>query len=128
MGEVTQRHGDRIRYVGFLETDAFQAFLGRARALLQTQTWVEAFGVVTLEALACGTSVVAYAKGANAEIVRDGVTGRLVPPNDIGAAVDALADSGGLSRQACRDYVAERYDLGALATAYRVWLKLVSVG
>ncbi|MCG8561688.1 MAG: glycosyltransferase [Hyphomicrobiales bacterium] len=126
--EVQARHGDRLRYVGFLETDAFQAFLGRARALLQTQTWVEAFGVVTLEALACGTPVVAYAKGANAEIVQDGITGRLVPPNDVAAAVDALADSGGLSRQACRDYVAGRYDLGALAAAYRGWLKLVSVG
>ena len=102
---VKDRHDDGIRYLGFLETDAFQAFLGGARALLQTQRWVEALGVVTLEALACGTPVVAYAKGANAEIIQDGATGRLVPPNDIAAAVGALADSRGLSRRACRDYV-----------------------
>ncbi|MGI9382254.1 MAG: glycosyltransferase, partial [Methyloligellaceae bacterium] len=125
---VQDHHGDGIRYFGFLETDAFQTFLGSARALLQTQSWVEALGVVTLEALACGTPVVAYAKGANAEIIQDGATGRLVPPNDIAAAVGALADSDGLSRRACRDYVAEHYDLGALAAAYRRWFELAAVG
>ncbi len=123
---IERRHGEVISYRGFLGTDALQEFLGGARALLQTQSWAEALGVVTLEALACGTPVIAYARGANAELVRHGQTGLLVPPGDIDAAVAAVAEVETISRQACRDYVAQHYSLAALASAYRDWLRVVA--
>lgn len=123
---VVRRHGDHIRYLGFVDTRALQDLLGRARAFLQTQRWAEALGIVTLEALACGTPVIAYARGANAELVRHGRTGLLVPPGDIAAAVDAVTEVESLSRRACRDYVAEHFSLAALAAAYRDWFRRIA--
>ncbi len=80
----------QIDYRGFLSTSELQKLLGGARALLQTQKWHEALGIVTIEAMACGTPVVAYARGANKELIKDGVTGWLVAPDDRGGAAQAV--------------------------------------
>ena len=67
-----------IEYMGFLNTADLQRELGQARALLMTPRWIEAFGNVAIEALACGVPVIAYSRGGPSEIVRDGKTGFLV--------------------------------------------------
>lgn len=64
-----------IEYVGFLNTEELQQELGKCRALLMTPRWLEAFGNVAIEALACGVPVIAYARGGPAEIIKDGKTG-----------------------------------------------------
>src|SRR5262249_48379915 len=69
--------GAQVSVHGLLDTGALAAVLGRARALVMTPRWQEAFGIVAAEALACGTPVVAYARGGVAEVVDDGVTGHL---------------------------------------------------
>ena len=64
-----------VDYQGFLPTDDLQAAIGGCTALLMTPKWVEAFGNVAIEAMACGVPVIAYRRGGPAEIVVDGETG-----------------------------------------------------
>lgn len=84
--EIRQRHPHaNVRYGGFLPTEALQKALGQCRGLVMTSKWVEAFGNVAIEALACGVPVVSYCRGGPAEIVRDGETGWLVEPDSVPA-------------------------------------------
>jgi UDP-glucose:tetrahydrobiopterin glucosyltransferase len=84
--------------------------------------WVEAFGNVAIEAMACGVPVIAYRRGGPAEIVVDGRTGFLVEPDDIDALVAAIARIGELDRVACRQRVEEEYSTAALAARVEAWL------
>src|SRR5256714_13025159 len=68
---------DRLRFVGEVTRDEKRDLLAGARALLFPIRWNEPFGIVMLEALACGTPVLAFDEGASSEVVEDGVTGFL---------------------------------------------------
>jgi glycosyltransferase involved in cell wall biosynthesis len=91
---------DFVEYVGEVDDTAKNAFLGNAFALLFPIEWAEPFGLVMVEALACGTPVVAFRRGAVAEVLTDGVTGFLV--EDVDEAVRAVARVPELSRRVCR--------------------------
>ena len=67
--------GDRVVYVGEVHGEAKLDLLSRAQALLFPVQWEEPFGLVMVEALACGTPVVALRRGAVPEVLREGVTG-----------------------------------------------------
>ena len=84
--------------------------------------WHEAFGIVTIEAMACGTPVVAYARGANKELVTDGVTGFLVTPDDKAAAAQAVCRIAGIDRAACRHAVAQNFSLSVYGENLQNWL------
>ncbi len=90
---------------------ALWAAMGRAAVVLYPVRWDEAFGMAAAEAQACGTPVVAFRRGALGEVIADGVTGFLVPPDDVQAAVDAVGRTAGISRSACRDHAEEHLDL-----------------
>jgi len=96
-----------IEYVGELGEADKLALIGGSTALLNPIQWPEPFGLVMLEALACGTPVVATPAGAAPEIVDDGVTGylRRTQPE----LVAALRDAGTLDRAACRAAACERF-------------------
>jgi len=87
------------------------AFLGGAEALLFPIDWPEPFGLVMIEAMACGTPVIAFACGSTPEIIEDGATGFLVSTMD--EAVAAAAEAHRLDREAIR----ARFDLRFSATA-----------
>ena len=120
---VTAHPGARAVYEGFLPTDALQAGLGRCAALLLTPHWVEAFGNVAIEALACGVPVVAYARGGPAEIVADGETGFVVPPGDVAAMIAAVRRIGKIDRAAFRRLAEREYSVDALAGRVEAWLR-----
>jgi glycosyltransferase involved in cell wall biosynthesis len=85
--------------------------MARAAVVLYPARWDEPFGMAAAEAQACGTPVVAFRRGALGEVVVDGVTGFLVPANDIRAAVEAVGQTAGLSRSACREHAVDHLDL-----------------
>ena len=92
--------GGDIEYVGELGADDKYALLGGAVAMLNPLEWPEPFGLVMIEALACGTPVVATPAGSVPEIVTDGVTGFIrTGTRDLATA---LIESTTLSRAACR--------------------------
>jgi len=85
--------------------------MSRALAVLCPARWEEPFGMVAAEAQACGTPVVAYRRGGLQEVIIDGVTGFLVPPDDVCAAADALKEAVKLSRRGCRRHAQAHLDL-----------------
>ncbi|WP_035991730.1 glycosyltransferase family 4 protein [Leptolyngbya sp. KIOST-1] len=112
-------------YLGFLPTAELQQVLRQCRALVMTPRWVEAFGNVAIEALACGVPVIAYARGGPAEIVQPGVTGWLVPPDDVPGLATAIARIDQLDRQACRRQAETDYSLDALAARFEQWFESI---
>ena len=110
-----------IEYLGFLNTQELQQQLGQCRALLMTPRWLEAFGNVAIEALACGVPVIAYSRGGPAEIVRDGETGFLVKPDSIPDLVAAINKLDQIDRAHCRQQAEQEYSLKALGKGFEAW-------
>ncbi|MEM9769576.1 MAG: glycosyltransferase family 4 protein [Cyanobacteria bacterium P01_D01_bin.71] len=110
-----------VDYLGFLDTYGLQSAMRNCRALLMTPKWIEAFGNVAIEALACGVPVIAYARGGPTEIVRPGKTGWLVEPDSVAGLVDAISKIDQCDRAACRQQVEAEYSLDALALRYEQW-------
>jgi UDP-glucose:tetrahydrobiopterin glucosyltransferase len=116
-----------ITYEGFLPTIQLQQALGNCLALFMTPRWVEAFGNVAIEALACGVPVIAYRRGGPTEIVRHGRTGFLVEPDSVAGLVQAIADVEVLHRLECRQQVEAEYSLGALGERVEQWLRKMNL-
>ena len=105
-----------VEYIGEIGEDQKSDFLGRAKALLFPIDWPEPFGLVMIEALACGTPVVAFRNGSVPEILDDGRTGFLVDSLD--EAIAATRRVGELSRAACRREFERRFTVAHMALAY----------
>jgi UDP-glucose:tetrahydrobiopterin glucosyltransferase len=111
-----------IEYLGFLSTNELQKHLRDCRALLMTPRWVEAFGNVAIEALACGVPVIAYRRGGPAEIVRDGETGWLVEPDSVEGLVNGIEKLDKIDRLCCRKQAESEYSLEAWGDRVEKWL------
>ena len=112
-----------IEYLGFLCTHDFQHELGQCRALLMTHKCVEAFGMVALEALACGVPVISYRRGGVSEIIIDGKIGWLVDPDNLEALMLATKNVGQISRKDCRQHVELKYSLPVYIDKVEKWCK-----
>jgi glycosyltransferase involved in cell wall biosynthesis len=117
--------GPGVEYIGEITDREKSAFLGDALALLSPIDWPEPFGLVFIEAMACGTPVLAFRKGSVPEVVDDGITGRIVGNED--EAVQALADVISFDRRAVRRRFEERFSATRMAKDYvRLYRKLLS--
>jgi glycosyltransferase involved in cell wall biosynthesis len=105
-----------VEYVGEITERQKSEFLGGARALLFPIDWEEPFGLVMIEAMACGTPVLAYGRGSVPEVVDHGVTGFIV--NDMEAAVEAAARIGELDRRKVRARFETRFTAERMALDY----------
>jgi glycosyltransferase involved in cell wall biosynthesis len=85
--------------------------MSKAAVVLNPVYWDEPFGMVAAEAQACGTPVVAFRRGGLTEVIEDAVTGFLVPPGDVQAAVEAVGRTAAISRSACRRHAERHLDL-----------------
>ncbi len=92
----------QIEFIGEITASEKQEFLGNAAALLFPIEWPEPFGIVMIEAMACGTPVIAHPFGSVPEIIPDGVCGFLV--RDLDEAVAAVRRLGEVSRRECRSH------------------------
>ena len=120
--EFFERHvaphidGEQVTFVGEVGGADKQALFAGAEALLMPIRWPEPFGMVMIEALVTGTPVISFRDGAASELITDGRTGYLV--EDEAGMARAVHDRGRIDPQACRDWVAERCDVGVVAAAY----------
>ncbi len=105
-----------VEYVGEISETEKSEFLGGASALLFPIDWPEPFGLVLIEALACGTPIVAYDEGSVPEIVENGVTGFLV--QSVTEAVTAVNRLESIDRAACRRSFEDRFTTGRMAAEY----------
>lgn len=126
-------HLKNIRYLGPADKKLRQEILSRAKAFISPINWEEPFGLVAIESMACGTPVVTFNRGAMQEIIKDGVTGFICPPGDIGAMVRAVKKIYEMPeaeyqrmRQNCRERVEQNFTVEKMVSGYeKVYTKVI---
>ena len=106
----------RIEFIGEIGEHEKQVFLGEARALIFPIDWPEPFGLVMIEAMACGTPVIAWREGSVPEVIDQGSTGFIV--DSIEQAVSAVRRIGSLERQQVRNRFEKRFTTGRMVQDY----------
>jgi glycosyltransferase involved in cell wall biosynthesis len=109
--------GDQVDFVGEVNESQKQDFLGNAMAVLVPIDWPEPFGLVMIEAMACGTPVIAWRRGSVPEIVEHGVTGFIV--DNEAQAIDAIKRIPTLDRRKIRTAFERRFTARRMAESYR---------
>src|SRR5438045_8139970 len=105
-----------VEFSGEINEHQKTRFLGEAQALIFPVDWPEPFGLVMIEAMACGTPVLAFRCGSVPEIVEDGVTGKVVESED--EAIAALPEVLSYDRRAIRGRFQERFTAARMAQQY----------
>ena len=117
--------GTTVQYLGSVGPDRRAEVLGGALALLHLISFDEPFGLSLIESMACGTPVIAFARGSMPEIIRDGETGYLVA--DIEGAINAVAAIGTIDRANCRAEIEKRFSSKRMARDYvHVYQKILN--
>jgi glycosyltransferase involved in cell wall biosynthesis len=124
--EVKPRLGGDAEFIGEANMTAKKELYASAHCLVFPIRWDEPFGLVMIEAMACGTPVVALNRGSVPEVVVDGVTGFIrTDPSELPTAIN---DAGALDPMACRGHVEEHFDVAAMAAGYeRVYARLAGL-
>ncbi|HEY6816294.1 MAG TPA: glycosyltransferase family 4 protein [Croceibacterium sp.] len=118
--------GEQVTYRGVVGGTKRLRALGHARGLLHLIGFDEPFGLSVIEAMACGTPVIAYARGSMPELIEHGVTGFLVDSFD--EAVAAIGRLGEIDRAACRRAVERRFTVDRMADDYCALYRRVLAG
>jgi len=115
-----------VEYLGEVGDTEKNRLLGKARALLFPIDWPEPFGLVLIEAFACGTPVVAYNSGSVSEVMVDSITGYVAETDR--EAIAGAQKIGAISRQGCRQVFEERFTARRMALDYLSLYQLASAG
>ena len=116
-----------VQFVGEVDEAEKVRLIGQARALLFPIDWPEPFGMVVIEALSCGTPVIAWNHGSIPELLEHGVTGFVV--DSIEAAAEAVDRARTLDRAACRKAFEARFEAGRMAREYvTIYEKVIERG
>jgi glycosyltransferase involved in cell wall biosynthesis len=125
--------GQTVHEVGYMDGKRKAGLYSGTKALLFPIHWEEPFGMVMVEAMACGTPVIAYNRGSVPEIVRDGITGFIIDENDddrsgkgswvikkqgVEGLIEAVRRIGEIDRTACRRHVEENFTVTRMAEGY----------
>jgi glycosyltransferase involved in cell wall biosynthesis len=116
--EIEPLLGDGVQYLGHLDHATLAQLVGRSSVCMVTPRWDEPYGLVAAEALACGTPVCGFARGALPEILGDDVA-VLVEPDDVESLADGLGRAQGLSRTAARAYALAHCSEDAMIGSYQ---------
>lgn len=106
----------QIVYIGQVNDAQKNEWLGKSKALLMPIEWNEPFGIVMIEAMACGTPVIGFTKGSVEEVVDEGVTGFKVKDKD--SMIEAIARLPLINRNQCRKKAEERFSVQRIAHQY----------
>jgi glycosyltransferase involved in cell wall biosynthesis len=113
---VRPRLGKDVAYVGEAGAELKRELYGAATALLFPICWEEPFGLVMIEAMACGTPVIAFRRGSVPEVVDHGRTGFVVDePSELPGAIRRIEE---IDRAACRRHVEQRFDVPVMVDGY----------
>jgi glycosyltransferase involved in cell wall biosynthesis len=114
---------DRILYLGYVEREHMAKYYQKAKALLMPIQWEEPFGLTMIEAMACGTPVVALRRGSVPEVIKHQKTGFIV--DSLTEMAEAVGKIGTIKRTACRQHVEEYFSNQRMITAYEAIYKKV---
>lgn len=109
---------NQILYLGFVEQKQLAKYYQKAKALLTPVQWEEPFGLTTIEAMASGTPVISFNRGAAPEIIDNGRTGYVV--NTTAEMIEAVYKINRLSRAACREHVKANFSLKNMVDGYEL--------
>ena len=122
---VEPKLSERVQWVGEVDEDERNRLMQGARCLLHPVTWCEPFGLVIIEAMACGCPVVGFNRGSVPELIETGKTGFVV--EDIEGMIDAVENIALIERLACRAYALEHFSAKRMADEYEeIYKKFVS--
>ncbi|MEX0649765.1 MAG: glycosyltransferase family 4 protein [Candidatus Andersenbacteria bacterium] len=118
---------DQIRFVGSADEARKIELFQQAKAMIFPTQWHEAFGLVLIEAMACGTPVIAWNKGAVPEVITSGETGFVVESTE--EMAEAMKNIDAISQERCRQEAEKRFSREAMAQGYeRVYQSLQAAG
>jgi len=116
----------QIKFIGEVNLEQKVSLLQKAKAFLMPIHWEEPFGLVMIEAMACGTPVIAYNRGSVPEIIEDGKNGFIVKENNINGMVKAIAKLDTIDRKYCRESVKRRFSIEKMVEGYeKVYKKVI---
>lgn len=111
--------GEKIVLRGYLERKDKSDFIKKAKAFIFPLRWEEPFGLTIIEAMACGTPVIAYNRGSISELIKDGVTGFVVDPKKGEDGLrDAISRIDEIDRNKCRQWVEDNFTLEKMINSY----------
>lgn len=113
---ASQLDGDQIIYLGELNDEQKNYYLGKSKGLMFPIDWEEPFGIVMIEAMACGTPVIAFDKGSVREVIAEGKTGFIIKPGS--SMLEAIKQLSTVDRMTCRDIAQSRFDIRIIARQY----------
>jgi len=122
--KIKPQLNSRIKYIGEISQRQLSKFYREAKALLYPIEWEEPFGLVMVEAMACGTPVIVFERGSAKEVVKDGKTGFVVPFKDkrgrknINGLVEAVKKIDQIKREDCRKWVEENFTYQKMVDGY----------
>ncbi|MCD6528192.1 glycosyltransferase family 4 protein [bacterium] len=125
--------GKQIQYIGNIPYEKTYKYYGQAKALLCPIQWEEPFGLTFVEAMACGTPVIAFDRGSASEVIKNGKTGFVVKPFDkrgktnIKEFLEAIKKIDTIKREECRKWVEEKFSFERMISDYeKVFLKIAN--
>lgn len=125
--------GKKISYAGIIPPSILPRFYKNAKAFIFPLQWEEPFGLVMIEAMACGTPVIAFDRGSVREVIENGKTGFIIPPlnkkgePNIGGMVEAVKKIDTIDRIACRRRVEENFSLKRMSDEYeKIYAKILA--
>lgn len=107
-----------VVYIGEVGLEKKIELFQNAEAMLMPISWEEPFGLVMIEAMACGTPVIAFNRGSVSEVVKEGVSGFVVAPGDIDSMVTSVGKLKQIDRGMCRQYMADNFSIEKMVEGY----------